>query len=468
MKTLKNIVYQLINLAGSKVLMYIFFIVLARLVSVDEFGQYNYIMTYSIFWSILMDFGFEPYITRQVAAGEDKGQIFSQNLSLKLVFLTLGFAGLVALSPLFMIDNVLLILMAGTAFAADSMTRFLYAFVRGAQDLKYESIITFCQKVVFVFAGVYLLFLRPDIFYIFLLLTILNVIFFFIVLILVLNKYSIKLSFRLNWNEYYGKIKYLLPFFIISIFSIIYFKIDIFMLKYFGDDYQVGIYSAAFRLLESFQVIPSAILVALFPSLVSTWLESEEKFKKLFEKVLSVLLGASLVVVTGGWLYGDIIIKLLYGSKYTASIAIFNVLLIAILFMFINYLLTQTLIALEKQTLYSRWVISCALFNAGVNILLIPLYGPIGAAIATGLTEFILFLLILPTLKIYFKAVDLKYNVLLISIWAIVFVIGMIFKEINTILSIIIYLIISLVPIKLLIDKYMPIEITSFFGRKTG
>ncbi len=456
MRTLKNIVYQLINLAGSKVLMYLFIIVLARLVSVEDFGRYNFITLYAALWTVLMDFGFEPYIIKQVASGEDKSKVFCNNIFLKIIFLLSGFLGLVLLAPLFTVSELLMAVIVGVAFGTDSLSRFMFSFMRGAQDLRYEAIFTFVQKLFFVGTGIVILWIAPSLTTIFWVMALVNFLFCVLVFLFTIKRYSITPRFLVQVKDIGKKISLLAPFFVISIFTVIYFKIDVFMLRYLGNDYMVGIYSAAFRLMEAFQMIPAAIIAALFPGLVAAYLESREKFMDLFKKILAVLISAGFLVITFGWLFGEQIITLLYGEKYTDSIQVFYVLISAIFPMYINYLLTQTLIAVNKQKFYSLWVMICAFVNAALNLFMIPEYGALGAAIATIVTEMVLLVLIIPLLKEQLKAADWGFNILTVILWIIIFLVCMVLTGINVLMAFIGYAILSFIPAGILIRKYFP------------
>jgi O-antigen/teichoic acid export membrane protein len=117
------------------------------------------------------------------------------------------------------------------------------------------------------------------------------------------------------------------------------------------------------------------------------------------------------------------VLALFFGARYAAAGAALRVLLIALLPIYANYLLTHVLIARRRQSYYARVVAICAAVNLAANLALIPLAGPVGAAVATVLTESALFVLAwrdlraaLPPFALQKTLVPLNYGAFLTAI----------------------------------------------------
>ena len=100
--------------------------------------------------------------------------------------------------------------------------------------------------------------------------------------------------------------------------------------------------------------------------------------------------GAAGFIVMGGILFGGEIVILTFGKTYTDTILILPLLLCSLIFIFPNSILTQAAIAQNKEGLYAAAAGTGALFNIGLNFILIPEFGGIGAAWATVATEALL------------------------------------------------------------------------------
>src|SRR5687768_6896472 len=81
------------------------------------------------------------------------------------------------------------------------------------------------------------------------------------------------------------------------------------------------------------------------------------------------------------------VILLLYGRQAALSAWVLQILALACVPMFLNYLLTHTLIAVDRQRLYAVFTLLALLVNVTANLALIPSLGIRGAALATLLTE---------------------------------------------------------------------------------
>ncbi len=162
----------------------------------------------------------------------------------------------------------------------------------------------------------------------------------------------------------------------------VYFRIDSFMLGYMKGNYEVGIYNVAYKILEGIFFFPGIIMTVFFPRLARP-----ELFSKTFMR-LSVLLGVSgLFISILSFFVSPFLIGLIYGPRFKDSIAVFQVLSLAVLPVFLGNLVTQSLVCLDLNRLYVSVAGAGAIFNIALNFFLIPAFGGKGAAVATIVTE---------------------------------------------------------------------------------
>lgn len=181
-----------------------------------------------------------------------------------------------------------------------------------------------------------------------------------------------------------------LPLAFASVFLIIYFRIDVVMLSLMKGDADVGVYSSAYRITESFIFLPSTLMVSIFPllskyhsgilgnkgTLLYTYLKS---FKILFTTALCLALGISF--------FSKEIISLLYGNQVQGASVTLQILIWATSIIFVNYSFGQFLVSINKQKITTISTAICAIFNILLNFIMIPHWGYNGAAIATVATE---------------------------------------------------------------------------------
>ena len=93
----------------------------------------------------------------------------------------------------------------------------------------------------------------------------------------------------------------------------------------------------------------------------------------------------------------------IFGASMLPSVPALRILSLALPFFFITALFQWTLLAFHQEKLLIKTYAVGLLFNASVNLLLIPRWGFIAAPITTGLTEVLILLLLLPSVLKSFR-----------------------------------------------------------------
>ena len=174
------------------------------------------------------------------------------------------------------------------------------------------------------------------------------------------------------------------------IFSVLYLRLDIVMLQLMTEEKMVGFYSAAYKLFEVAVVLPHSFMLVLFPTLVEEYHSNRSQFKSRFKKALVIysLIGGSIALTL--WNFSYEIITLIYGDKFLPSIDVLKIISWAILLFFVNFLLSNMLIASGLERINTWNLVGVTVLNIILNLVLIPLYGGIGSAWATLFCETVL------------------------------------------------------------------------------
>jgi O-antigen/teichoic acid export membrane protein len=163
----------------------------------------------------------------------------------------------------------------------------------------------------------------------------------------------------------------------------IYMKVDQVLIKNMLDVKEVGYYAAAVRLSESWYFIPVAISNALFPAIVNAKNISRELYLTRLQKLYDVLAWIAIGISIPVSFFSSDIINLLYGNNYVSSAPILTIYIWAGAAVFLGVASSQYLVA-ENLTKISFMRTSLGMIaNVILNIILIPLYGIIGSAVAT-------------------------------------------------------------------------------------
>ena len=164
--------------------------------------------------------------------------------------------------------------------------------------------------------------------------------------------------------------------------AVIYLKIDQIMLGLMIDERAVGVYAAAARVSEVWYFIPAAIAMSFFPKLIKTREANKACYELELQKINDFLFCSGLAIAVLVSLLANWII-LLFGDAYIESGPVLIAHIWAGVFVFTRALLSKWLITenLLRLSMFSQ-VLGAAV-NVILNMKLIPLYGPVGAAYAT-------------------------------------------------------------------------------------
>src|SRR5256885_13539607 len=69
---MRNYAYKLVGEIGARLLSTVFLLVLARVVGASEFGVYSTALAFATIFSIFIDLGTNPIVTREIARYPDK------------------------------------------------------------------------------------------------------------------------------------------------------------------------------------------------------------------------------------------------------------------------------------------------------------------------------------------------------------------------------------------------------------
>lgn len=187
------------------------------------------------------------------------------------------------------------------------------------------------------------------------------------------------------------------PLILSGIMILIYMKIDIIMLKNNGST-QVGIYGAAAKISEAWYFIPSAIISSVFPAIINARKTDLERYNKRLTNLYDLLIFISLPVAIIISFFGSDIMYLMYGNRFIGSGPMLSIHIWSGIFVFLGSASSQYLLA-EGYTMISfQRTAAGAIINILLNFWLIPLYGGVGASIATLIACFIscFYILLIP------------------------------------------------------------------------
>jgi O-antigen/teichoic acid export membrane protein len=182
------------------------------------------------------------------------------------------------------------------------------------------------------------------------------------------------------------------PFVIYGFLQMGYAKLDTILLSFMTNSSVVGWYGAGTRLYDTLNFLPNIVVATImYPIFSKLSVTSDEDLKLALEKSVNFLLFCGIPISTLLIVTAPNIIGFLYArSEFAHTIPALQALAPGLIFTYMNYILSSTILS-KKQDKNIPIIAGIALvFNLGFNLILIPLYLHIGAAIATALTEMLI------------------------------------------------------------------------------
>ncbi len=171
-----------------------------------------------------------------------------------------------------------------------------------------------------------------------------------------------------------------------AVFSFLHYRVDQIMIKQLLGISELGIYSVAVSLAELMFLIPLSINSALLGKLYNT---DDRKRSRL---VMSQTVKLSLFVCIGLAALGIplcLLIPVFYGAAYSGAVLSTMILLLGVIFASLAKVSAPYFFSQGRPGVHLFSTFAALLLNFGLNLLLIPMYGITGAAIASTTSYFI-------------------------------------------------------------------------------
>jgi polysaccharide transporter, PST family len=173
------------------------------------------------------------------------------------------------------------------------------------------------------------------------------------------------------------------PLMFAGIAVVVYMKIDEVMLRYLVGPTAVGIYSAATRLTEIWFFVPTALASSVLPALLRARDRGEAAYHDRLQRYFDLSAGAAYALSLPMALAAPWLVRLAYGWPYDDAAPIVAVHIWSSVFVFLGVARGQWLVNEGLQRFYLAATIAGAVANIGLNLVLIPRWGGLGAAWAT-------------------------------------------------------------------------------------
>jgi len=352
---------------------------LARILTSDGFGIISFSLALLSFAFLLSDLGLKTFGSRDLAQG--KQDVVDTVMSVRLLLVPVSFVLLVVVANLLDISRThtaVIILYSLSLFIELFLIEWLFF---GLQELRFISIARVARVLtysvlVFIFVKTSNDVVLVPVFYGAGLL---------VAATYLMSRYgkvpAIKFSLTLkNWQ---ASLSQALPMGFGYIMTQIYYNFDSIMLGIYKGSRVVGLYNGGYKIvffLITFFLLYHQTLLAVLSKFYS---KDRHKFNVTANHAAKYITYFSLPVSLGGSILAAELISQIFGDSYLGGVLAFRILLWTFLANNLAALFGNILVASHKQMTYMIGVTIGAVSNVVLNIILIPKYSLVGAAVST-------------------------------------------------------------------------------------
>lgn len=207
-----------------------------------------------------------------------------------------------------------------------------------------------------------------------------------VLLALLVGKALGRLPIRSAWRTARPVLAESWPLVLHALLGLVMFNADLLMLRLFRGAAEVGQYAAAYTIIGFLVYLGVVYYQSLLPVLSRETLDPGARARTYTLSLRQVLLVGTPVAV-GGALVARGLMPFIFGAGYRAAALPFALLAISVPASWLRNVAQAGQVAQRRSELLLRTSLIAVSINLALNFLLIPRYGPVGAAAATLATE---------------------------------------------------------------------------------
>lgn len=389
----KNVSFLTLAEIIIKIVLFFWTIFLARFLGANIFGQYDFINSFIVLFSLFPDLGVSLVLIREISQYKKRAPRYLGNtlilnffLSLFSLFFILAIAHFLNYS----LKIKFALLLAALTLGVTSLRTTAIVLFNALERMEIVAFFSCFNTFFLVGFGFLGLLWEKGIIGLFSGILIGTIISAFFAWLVVIKKFIVpKIDFD------FALICHLIgegwPLGLAGFLSLIYTRIDRVILSSMINYQAVGLYSAALALPSSvIQLFNVPLMIVAFPLLSRLLLKDKKLFLRTIRDLCLIILSWSLPLAALTTIFAKQIVLLFYGVSYQNSISILQVVVWYIIFASLSAVFYRILIIIKKQRFYLLISLLGALLNICFNLFLIPKFGYFGAAWATVVTQIII------------------------------------------------------------------------------
>jgi len=372
----------------SPLLSFLIIVLVARVWGQEMFGKFNTVWVWLILFRSLSIFGIGEFISKHVGANRDNvseyrthGLLFGSFSSLVCSAFMIGGAFLLDYSD----DVKYGIIIASMALPCYAFIVISHAILTAFQKTRTVGIAWTLENILFLCLGSIVIIKGYGFINLFWCLVLSRLSAAILNLIIVYKSIG-PVDLQIDLDFFRKMLPELAIFGVSSLAYFIFLRIDVVMLSKMTDMVSVGLYSSASNLMEVCILLPVIFYFINLPVMARGYKSSKEQIHRKIESDAAQLFVLVFLAFGFGFFFAEVIIPLIYGKSFVGASWILKLLMIAFLIQSADGILAMSCLAAGYHKLVMYIVVIRAAINIVLNLVFIPVFGAVGAALATVLS----------------------------------------------------------------------------------
>jgi O-antigen/teichoic acid export membrane protein len=386
----KNTVWLSISQFGARIIKAVIVIYAARVLGAAGYGVFSYAITLAGFFGIFVDPGINSVLIRDGAKAtpEERQSLFSTTLIMKGIILAFSVIVVIFIAPLFSTlpgARILLPLVA-LIIVFDSTREFLASLFRAEEKMQWDAVSFLLENLaITVFGFIFLLMSATPLSftYAYVIGTAIGA----VTAIWLLRGRFKNIFAGASARRMMAIIKTAWPFAVTGALGILLTNTDILIISWMRSASEVGIYSAAIRIVQVLYLVPGIIQMSTMPLMARLAKKDNERFRAILERTLALIFLVSIPLSVGGIILGTPIMKLVFGVGYAAGGLALSVLMLNLSFDYAGSVVASGIFAYDHQKNLIVSSTIAGVSNVLFDLILIPHWGITGSAFATLIAQ---------------------------------------------------------------------------------
>lgn len=363
--------------------------VMTRHLGQAGYGQFTTAISFLQFFGILVDFGLTLTMIRMIAeAGADEERIASNIFTLRLVSGAVFFGAAALAGLLFPYPAAIkaAIALGSLSFLCISLSSVLVGVFQKKLAVRDAAIAEVAGRLVLFGGVVAAARLGWGLLAIVGILVVGNLAQLALNLVFVRRLLRLRLAFDpALWREI---VRQSWPLGLSIAFNLVYLKGDVIVLSLVRTQNEVGLYGAAYKILDVITIVPTVFMALVLPVLTSAWSAGDRPaFIRRLGRAFDFMSILAIPLAVGTFAVSSDLMSFVAGKDFAAAGAPLAILMLAGSMVFWSALFGHAIIALGLQKKMIWGYALDAVVSIGLYLLLIPRFGAMGAAWVTLFSE---------------------------------------------------------------------------------